>query len=60
MEAIMGAQENLVLESMQDITLGGCQQSSEKSATEICVKQDEPDHKPTGLMSIFSGCDNIW
>ncbi|MEI7429330.1 MAG: hypothetical protein WCL27_02665 [Betaproteobacteria bacterium] len=56
----MGAQENLVLESMEDITLGGCHQSPEQSATESRMEQDEPKHKPTGLMSIFTGCEDVW
>ena len=57
----MGVQENLVLEEMERLTPDGCLKESEHlESIGYVVKQNEPIHKPTGLMSIFAGCDDVW
>jgi len=57
----MGAQENQILEAIENLILNAGGDSAEVlKQTEPGVKQEESRPVPTGLMSIYAGCADVW
>jgi len=57
----MGAQESQILATIEHLTLDATQDlAALLECNKLSVRQEELRPVPTGLMSIYTGCADIW